>query len=564
MQRDNYWTRLAGRRYGRRGILAAAGGASALALVGCGGDDDDSSNGNSPGGQTPGASATAGSGATETPKRGGVLRTGVTFVAQGIDPHIETSVGLQAATKIYSYLIGFNFHDNTWHSLSAESLEQPSTTEYVFKLRPGLKFQNVDPVNGRPVTAEDVKYSLERFRDHPRATRNGFFKNEVEKMEALDANTFKLTTKRPYADALAAIGIGDGFGPQTGIVAQEDVDKRGDLSNGGVGSGPYMLQEYVRGERTVLKRNPDYFDPQVPYLDEWRQQVITDNNTLLQAFKSGQIDINGAAITKLDFEDLGRDKNLVNTKVPSLGNGCFEMGAGEKPFNDPRVRQAVKIGIDRGQFIDKLFFGDASPAGAISSGLTYWALSEEEIKPYVTTDVKKAKELLAAAGYPNGFDLEIYTSSAIKSYIDYAEIIVAELKKIGVNATLKLFDLPTFLSQHMYAGNFPATVWVTNGYPSLVTPLGYYHKNGTGAGNWWHYENEEVSSLIDKQFAELDAEKRRPIVRDVQKKVLDDWAPHMPIVDFVGYSSYNKRVGGYDPMLSSYQLVRYSEYLKDA
>jgi peptide/nickel transport system substrate-binding protein len=561
MRETNYWARTAGRRYRRRGVLGFAGAATtALFVAACGGDSDDSGGSASSGDAASGADPSG----TAQPERGGTLRQGVTFVAQGIDPHIETSVGLVTAVKVYSYLITFNFHDNTMHPLLAEKVEQPSQNEYVFTLRSDAKFQNVDPVNGRAVTADDVKYSLERFRDHPRATRNGFFKNDVASMEVISPTSFKLTTKRPFADTLALIGIGDGFGPQTAIVAREDVEKRGDLTNGGVGSGPYVLQEYVRGERSVLRRNPDYFDQSLPYLDEWRQQVITDNNTLLQAYKSNQLDINGASLTKLDFEDLKRNRDFVNTKVPSLGNGCFEMGAGTKPFNDPRVRQAVKLGIDRGQFIDKLYFGEGRPAGAINGNLTYWALPEEEVKPYVGPDVAKAKSLLSAAGYPNGFDLEIYTSSAIKTYIDYAEIVVAELKKIGINAELKLFDLPTFLSQHMYAGNFPSTVWSTNGYPTLVTPLNYYHKNGTGTGNWWHYQNEEVSSLIDKQFEELDPAKRQPIVKEIQKKVLDDWAPHMPLVDFDSYTSYHKRVGGYEPELGSYQYVRYSEFIKDS
>lgn len=564
---DTAKTRPWGRnRLSRRNALYAGGLASAAAfLAACGGGDsnDDSAGSTSGGGGADTGNSTGGTAtAAEQPKRGGTLRTGVTFVAQGIDPHIETSVGLMTAVKIYTYLFGFNYHDNTIVPLFSEKIEQPSNTEYVFRLRNDAKFHNIDPVNGRNVTAEDVKYSLERFRDHPRATRNGFFKTEVDKMEALDATTFKLTTKRPYADTLALIGIGDGFGPQTGIVAREDVEKRGDLTNGGVGAGPYLLHEYVRGERSVVRRNPDYFNKEIPYLDEWRQQVVTDNNTLLQAYRSGQFDINGAALTKLDFDDLKRNRDLVNVTVPSLSNSCFEMDAGKKPFNDPRVRQAVKIGVDRGQFIEKLFFGEGRPAGAINGNLTYWALPPEEVKPFVGPDVQKAKQLLSAAGYPNGFDLEIYTSSAIKTYIDNAEIIVAELKKLGINATLKLFDLPTFLSQHMYAGNFPSTVWALNAYPTLVTPLYYYHKNGTGAGNWWHYQNEEVSALIDKQAQELDPAKRKPIVQDIQRKVLNDWAPHMPLVDSSSFGSYHKRVGGHDPALGSFQYVRYSEFIK--
>lgn len=583
---DTYWTspRSIASRIGRRTILRGGAigvvGAAGLALVGCGGSSSSKSKSggstvNSGGGgavQTsaavipaarPAGVATS-TPAAENPVRGGTMRVGYQFAALGIDPHIETSVGLVTSSKLYSFLGALNINDNVWHPILSQSYEQPSNTEYLFHLRPNAKWQEIAPVSGRAVVADDVVYSFSRFRDLPQATRNGYFKTTVDQMTAVDANTFKLTTKVPYADTFGVLGVGDGVGPQTAIVAKEDVEKRGDLSNGGVGSGPFILDSYTKGEKTALKRNPNYFDSTLPYLDQWTQITITDNNTLLQAYKSDQLDLNGASITKLDFDDLSKNNNLVNQRVPTLGNGCFEMDAGSKPFNDPRVRQAVKIGMDRSQFINKIFFGEGTAAGAISSGLKFWALPLDQIKPYVGPDVQKAKQLMSAAGYPNGFDLDILTSGAISVYLDYANIVVPELKKIGINATLKVMDLPTFLSQHMYAGNFPSTVWVTNGYPTLQTPLFYYHKNGLGNGNWWHYSNDQASALIDQQSQELDANKRQQLVLQVQKMVLDDWAPHMPIIDGTGYSSYNKRLGGYDPLLASYQLLRYSEFIKQS
>src|ERR1700760_1250205 len=108
---------------------------------------------------------------------------------------------------------------------------------------------------------------------------------------------------------------------------------------------------------TGVKRNPDYFDKSLPYIDGWTQQTITDNQTLLQAYKNDQLDINGANLTKLDFDDLSKNNNPTPLPIQSLSNGCFEMDAGSKPFNDPRVRQAVKIGFDRNQFIQKIFYG---------------------------------------------------------------------------------------------------------------------------------------------------------------------------------------------------------------
>jgi ABC-type transport system substrate-binding protein len=554
-QSDNYWMRrLAARRASRRSFVAGAAtaglGAAALALAGCG--DDDGADGD---GASPGGSPTTAAG--EQPVAGGTLRLGTFLNVLGIDPHIETSVGLNTDARVYGYLAGFSMTDQKFNLLVAETLEQPSDTEFIFRLRKGVKFQDIAPVSGRELIAEDVKYSLERFRDLPQATNNDFFKITVDKMEVVDPYTFRVTTKYPYAESLSEIG-----GIQKAILAREDVEKRGDLSNGGVGSGPYMIDEYVKGELTVLKKNPNYWNKSVAHVDKISTQTILDMTTLFQAYKQDQLDINGALLTKLDYQELTGNNKLVNEKFPALHFGSLGLNASEKPFSDPRVRQAIYIGMDRGQFIDKVFQGEAVPMGPLSAGLDYWALSQDELKPYVTQDIKKAKELLTAAGYPDGFDMDVATSNGVQLYIDHAEVMVSELKKIGINASLKLTDLSTYLSTQLFTGNFHSTIFTHNPYESPKIPLGFYHKLGLGSGSWWHYDNPKVTEAVDKQIGEMDVQKRKQLVVEAQKLILDDWAPMLNFASPTAFTSYNKRVGGFDPKLRTWQVWRYSEYLR--
>src|SRR5690606_7577421 len=251
MNRENYWSRFNNRRLNRRRLLGTAGvagsGLAALAIVGCGGDDDDDVSISERTPQpTPAQAGVATGTATEDPEavRGGTLRTGTYLNTINIDPHIETSAGLTITNKVYGFLGAFNTIDSTFHPLVAESVEQVSDTEYIFKIRPGVKFHDIAPVNGREVTAEDVVYSYERFRDLPNALNNDFFKQYVDKMEAVDPQTFRLTTKVPYADTFFSLGGSNGFGVQAAIVAREDVEARGDLSTGGIGSGPFIIDTY--------------------------------------------------------------------------------------------------------------------------------------------------------------------------------------------------------------------------------------------------------------------------------------------------------------------------------
>ena len=570
MDQGNYWARWNSRRLTRRRLLGTAGatssGLAALAVVGCGGDDDDD---NSERTNTPQSTPAKPGVATETAttdteaRRGGTLRNGTYLNTISIDPHVETSAGLAITNKIYTFLGAFNTIDSTFHPMLAENVEQASDTEYIFHIRKGVKFHDVAPVDGREVTAEDVVYSYERFRDLPNAQGNDFFKQFVDKMEAVDSHTFKLTTNAPYADTFTVLGASNGFGVQAAIVAKEDVEARGDLSNGGIGAGPFILDTYVKGERTLLKRNPDYWDPNLPYLDEWSTQIILDQQTLLQAYKSGQLDIQSATITKLDFADLERNDNFISSKQAANYYASLGMNVSKEPFNDPRVREAIYIGIERKQFIDKVFQGEAAPMGVFSNGLAFWALPQEEIAPYVTTDVQKAKELLSAAGYPDGFDLDIDTSNGVKLMQDHAEILVSELRKLGINANLKIGELGAVLSTKLYKGDFDAIVFAHNPNETLRRPIAMYHKNGVGAGSWWHYDNPEVTDAIDRQAQELDVQKRQQIVYEMQRLALADWAPMLNFATPTQFVSYNKRLGGYDPSLRGFQGLRYTEYIKE-
>ncbi len=587
MKEQPYWKRIgAGRAVTRRYALGVmAGGAGAAFLAACGGSNNNGATGSktapttntappaaasssvataagTAAPQAPAVSKTTPAPAAETPVRGGTLHRGTYLNVLGIDPHIEVSVGFIMMTAVYSYLGATNPVEQKFYPMFADAVENPSPTEFIFKLKHGIKFQNVDPVNGREMTADDVLYSKKRFRDLPQAQNNDFYKKTVDTMEAVDPYTFRVTTKQPWAESLLELG-----GVQQAIVPHEAVEKFGDLSQHAIGAGPYILTEYVKGERTGLKRNPDYYDKNLPYLDGITWQTILDQGTLLQAYKSGQIDIGqgpyeGTSLTKLDFDDLAKNDKLFSVKLPSLSYGSLGLNASVKPFDDKRVRQAIWVGVDRQAFIEKVGQGDGTPMGVLNNGLTYWVLSQDELKPYIAPDVQKAKQLLAAAGYANGFDMTIETSGGVQAYIDHAEVLVAELKKLGINAKLNLTDLPSYLSNKLFKGDFMATVFTHNPYESPKVPLGFYHKDGLGGGNWWHYDNPQVTAAVDAQNAEVDTQKRQKLVKDAQKIILDDAAPLINWYSRELYQTWYKKIGGIDPNLRTFNYFRYGEYIK--
>jgi peptide/nickel transport system substrate-binding protein len=570
MADSSYWHSRTGRRVSRRWALGTTAlGAGAAFLAACGGSDDkpagDQGGVPASGSSVAGAPAAPAAQATtsgEAPVRGGTMRKGTYLNVLGIDPHIEVSIGFIMMTSVYTYLGAMNPVEQKFYPIVAESVEQVSPSEFVFKLRKGVKFHDVQPVNGRELTAEDVKYSKERFRDLPQAQNNDYYKKVVDKMDVVDPYTFRVTTKQPWAESLIELG-----GVQQAIVPREAVEKFKDLSQNAIGAGPYILEEYVKGERTLLKRNPNYFEQGKPYPDAIKWQTILDQATLREAYRTDQIDIGqgayeGTLLNKLDYEDLLKNKNLVNTKMLSLSYGSLGVNASVKPFDDKRVRQALWVGVDRQQFVDKHGLGEGVPQGVLAMSLNYWALSPDELKPYIGPDVKKAKDLLAAAGYANGFEMEIETSGGVQQYIDHAEILVAELKKLNITAKLKLSDLSSFLSDKLFKGNFTTCVFTHNPYETPKVPLGFYHKDGLGNGSWFHYSNPEVTAIIDAQNAETDVTKRQKLVKDAQKLILEDGGPLINFYTRPLFQSHHKRVGGINPAERVFHYFRYSEYLK--
>ncbi len=229
-------------------------------------------------------------------KRGGtlVVRSGP---LRGIDPHLETwAAALQVIHQTYNALLKFN-HDGTKILPDlAESWEQKDDLTYSFRLRQGVKFHNVAPVNGRELTSEDVKYSIERqMTDQPGKFQHAyFFLGKLASIQTPDKYTIVFKTKEPYAPFLNYIAS-----PWTVIVAREAVEKHGDLQRHAIGTGPFIMQEYRREQEAVFVKNPAYFKKGLPYLDEVRLQYVIDPVAATAAFRGQQTDI-----SLLEFADV--------------------------------------------------------------------------------------------------------------------------------------------------------------------------------------------------------------------------------------------------------------------
>ncbi len=289
----------------------------------------------------------------------------------------------------------------TWRSRG----RTPTDTEWIFKIRSDAVFQNVPPVNGRPLVAEDIVKSIDRYRSMPGASTA--WDQWTERYEAPNPHTFTELTKKPYGYFLMDLGS-----PLTAIMPVEAVEQLGDLKSNALGSGPYMLKSYARDEGLELVRNPTYYH-EYPYVDGYNVKVIKDDASIQAAFRAGSVDIYNAT-DKLKADTV---KDVSGTSIQKFLDRVYTVlslnAVKVEAFKDQRVREAVDLALDRQAMIDKLYFGDAEMAGPVPP-LWPAALPKEEIAEAYKRDVAKAKQLLAAAGQENlSFSLAHHTSGNV-------------------------------------------------------------------------------------------------------------------------------------------------------
>ncbi len=270
---SEYWERFAKRRVSRRRVLvagAAGMGAVALGLVGCGSGSKQSASGTPSGGSA---------GPTLTPKTGGIFRQGSVTTALSIDPHTEAALGLAFVPFIYSYLMHqIQVPDGSPEMMwdLAESMETPDDLTYIFKMRQGVHYQDIPPVSGREVVADDVVYSFDRITS---ISPEPLWTTYADTKTAPDPSTFQIRLKQPYAYTIEDLSA-----PKAAIVPKEAVDQFGDLKTKGIGSGPFIVDSFTSNDRIEMSRNPSYYLPGIPYVDGIEYRSIADESALRVAF----------------------------------------------------------------------------------------------------------------------------------------------------------------------------------------------------------------------------------------------------------------------------------------
>jgi len=458
------------------------------------------------------------SSAAEKPRSGGMLRYHI-LPPRSLDPHMEASSSTpQIVNNVYSQLIKQDLDMNSYILDLAESWKRTDDLTYIFKIHKGVRFQNIPPVNGRELTSEDVKYSIERLGgmhgNKIEFRHRYYFEGKLASIETPDKYTIIFKTKAPYAPFLNYLAS-----PWACIVPKEAVEN---LKGKAIGSGPFILKEFVRGSHALLEKNPNYFKKGLPYLDQIHIKIMSDETALLSAFLAGELDMAELPESKIPTAK----KEIPNAGIV-MGDTFFMRGLRfrpwtegpspvKPPFNDIRVRKAICLAIDKKKVLQMAHEGYGKiQVGPVPNWPPY-SLPESDQIEY---NPKKAKNLLTEAGYPNGFSAEMPTWN-YPSMNKAAQTIQEMLKEVGVNIELKPMELAqlTNLTRNMNydIGFLP---WASGVDPEDFL-TGYFGNLESAVHFKWN--NKEIIQMTEEQSKILDKEKRVAAIHKIQRKVLED------------------------------------------
>ena len=464
----------------------------------------------------------------QTPKRGGVL-TVRGWDPPHFDPHLTVSYKTHIAysfthSRLVKHKAGPGLQPGLFSVEGdlAESWTQPNENTYVFKLRRGVRWQNKPPVNGRELDAEDVVYTLDRFRT-VKGNANAYMLAALDRVEALDKYTVKFTLKESYAWFLDILA-----NPMAVcIVAKECVEKMGgDLKKpeATVGTGPWMLDSYRPNVGMTLVRNPTYFVPGLPNIDRIEILVDEDKASRIAAFLTGKYDLGTEFPGTIDWTDWdvvkrGR-RDLKTMMYPSNVMSHIYVRNDKPPFNDVRVRRAMSLAINRQAIIDATYEGNGAFNPPVPAALKEWSIPIDQLGEgarYYKPDLAAARKLMAEAGHPSGFaatmDFTTYGSNVL---VDQMQLILKDLKSIGIEVKLNTKEYGAYIATTFY-GKYDSMAFGPQ-TPFLEPDNFLYGQYYPGEiKNHGHINDPVVADMLIRQRRTQDPAKRREQIVEIQR-----------------------------------------------
>ena len=369
---------------------------------------------------------------------------------------------------------------------------------YTFFLKKGVHFHN-----GREMKAADVKFVLERAANpetkHPFQKRYEIIREIIVK----DDYTASIALKEVNANFLLEMARQGSV-----IYPREAVDT---LKSAPIGTGPFTVADWVRGDRIVLAKNKDYHVKGLPHLDKVTFRFIPDPNSALAALKSGDIDVSAFGLGPENVVDLKKDPRFQVILGDTTNDVILAMNNSRKLYSDKRVRLAITHAINKEEVLKGAMFGLGRILGSNVDPLNPYFVDMSKAVPY---DPAQAKKLLAEAGYPNGFDAVLRVSPQYYYTVRTGEVLVSQLAKVGIKVKIEQIEWGQWLSQVYKDANYDLTI-IGHAEP---WDIGNY----ANPGYYFRWDNKDFQALYRESEQTVDDKKRREQFARLQKMMADE------------------------------------------
>jgi peptide/nickel transport system substrate-binding protein len=433
----------------------------------------------------------------------------------------------------------------------AESYESLSPTIVKFVLRKGVKFHD-----GVEMTAEDVKFTLERLQSEAYGSPHKSKFDAISEIRIVDSHTVEIETSKPFAPLLSYL---------TNTRTGSQIVPRHLLENGTpdsfatapIGTGPFKVTGYEPGASISLAAHEDYFIDGLPVVKTVTMPLIAEESAGVTALLGGSIDVTSTA-PFADIPNLEADPNVQVLKSPGTNIRFISMNNAVAPFDDVHFRRAVSMAFDRQAMVDVVIFGEGRKATGVVPSSIAWA-SLEETPDIMTFNPEKAKAELALSKYGAGTEAAILTWGS-SWWKRFAEVFALQVNQtLGVNFKVEVSESGA-VYQRKKTGDFQATIW---GWLGLIDPDEYAFEvlHSTGWRNFEKYSNPEVDKLLEAARGELDQEKRGQLYRQALMLANED-CPILPCFESNVHNLLAPKVKGFTQLpYSAYgsQLAEVSE-----
>jgi peptide/nickel transport system substrate-binding protein len=462
----------------------------------------------------------------ETPESRAAANAIVVGIAQDLDNSLDPHKTVKAGTRevmfnVFEGLMKPTPEGDLTPAIASDYKVSEDRLTYTFTLRDGVKFHN-----GDTVTAEDVVYSIQRC---AAATETGIVPVEafsnITDIQALDTSTVTITLAQPDNEFLSYM---------TTAILPADYDQQ---DTAPVGTGPFKFVSRTAQDSIVLEKFDDYWGTPAQ-LDQVTFKIIENADSLLMSLQSGAIDL-CAHLTSTQVAQLGEDFNVAEGTM-NLVQALY-LNNDVAPFDNELVRQALCYAIDKQAIIDLAFDGYGSPIGS-SMYPAFGKYFDESLTDYYPHDTEKAKELLAQAGYPDGFSMTITVPSNYKPHMDTAQVLVQQLAEVGITAEIQAVEWESWVSDAYTNRQFQSTVVGVDA--SNMTARALLERfTSTADNNFINYSNADYDALFAQAQATADDAEQTALYKEMEKN-LTEHAANVYIQDLADLVAVRKGLEG--------------------